>query len=48
MMRWTARIRAFLVFLWAIALALLVPFFFINYGGRWLYKIAEIWPLRHP
>ncbi|MBN1826636.1 MAG: hypothetical protein JW958_10240 [Candidatus Eisenbacteria bacterium] len=41
-------IRMSLVFAWAIALALLVPFFFLNYGGRWLLRVAEHWPLTHP
>lgn len=47
-MRWLARIRTLLVVLWALALALLVPFFFLNYGGRWLLRVAELWPLEHP
>ena len=47
-MRFPAMIRMVLGFLWAIALALLVPLFFFNYGGGWLLRVAEFWPLHHP
>jgi hypothetical protein len=43
-----AKAKALAVLSWAVALALLVPFFFFNYGGRWLREVAEWWPLAHP
>lgn len=47
-MQMIARLRTLLVFFWALALALLVPLFFFNYGGRWLLRVADFWPLQHP
>lgn len=43
-----AKLKTVAVLTWAVALALLVPFFFFNYGGRWLLRVAELWPLTHP
>ena len=43
-----AKLRIAAVFAWALALALLVPAFFFNYGGRWLCRVAEFWPLTYP
>lgn len=47
-MRLFERIRTLVVIIWAIALALLVPVFFFNYGGGWIHKVAAFWPLSHP
>jgi hypothetical protein len=47
-MRLLATLRILAVILWAVVLALLVPVFFFNYGGRWLLRLAELWPLNRP
>ncbi|MCP4545304.1 MAG: hypothetical protein GY835_02420 [bacterium] len=40
--------RQAVVLLWALLLTWLVPVFFMNYGGSWLHKLAEIFPLTYP
>jgi hypothetical protein len=47
-MKRSATLRAVLVIAWAVALALLVPLFFFNFGGQWLHRIADFWPLNYP
>ena len=47
-MKVCAILKTLIVITWALALALLVPFFFFNYGGHWLHRVAEFWPLSHP
>ena len=42
-----AKLRTLLVIIWALLLAVLVPLFFFNYGGQWLRRVAEFWPLTH-
>ncbi len=42
------RSRTMLVLFWAVLLLCLVPFFFLNYGGAWLHRLAEIFPLTYP
>ncbi len=41
-------LRTVLVVIWALALLVLVPVFFLNYGGGWLHRLAESWPLIYP
>ena len=47
-MRIPTRLRVLLVIVWASLLALLVPVFFMNFGGGWLHRLAELWPLAYP
>lgn len=47
-MRLLVKLRTLLVIIWALALALLVPFFFFNYGGGWIHTVAAFWPLSRP
>jgi hypothetical protein len=47
-MRLFARLKTIAVIIWAVALALLVPFFFYNYSGGWLQSVAAFWPLSRP
>jgi len=42
------RLRTLLVVAWALGLVFLVPVFFLNYGGGWLRRLAELWPLAYP
>lgn len=43
---WLQRMRSALVTLWAVALFLLVPAFFLSYQGNWMGKVAAAWNLK--
>jgi hypothetical protein len=42
------RVKTVLIVVWALSLLALVPVFFLSYGGGWLHRLAELWPLVYP
>ena len=45
-MTYLKKLRTILVYLYALFLLYLIPTFFFNYGGAWLNKIAELFPIQ--